>query len=80
MEEKLQSVIELIDELIDDQFIPKNVREKLGRMKVNLSEDIELSLRINKCLDTLEEISNDSNLQSFTRTQLWNIASQLESI
>ncbi|MBU0461926.1 MAG: UPF0147 family protein, partial [Nanoarchaeota archaeon] len=38
----------------------------------------ELSIRINKALSELDEISDDTNLQAYTRTQIWNIASMLE--
>ena len=31
-------------------------------------------------LDEFDEISNDTNLQPYTRTQLWNVVSMLENI
>jgi uncharacterized protein (UPF0147 family) len=39
-----------------------------------------MSLRVDKAQQELEEISADANLQPFTRTQLWNIVSLLETI
>ena len=71
---------ELIEEITSDTQIPKNVREKLSRVIHALKEDTELSLKTTKALDILDELCNDSNVQAYTRTQLWNIASILESI
>ena len=37
-------------------------------------------MRVDKVRHALEEISEDSNLQPYTRTQIWNIASTLEKL
>lgn len=79
-EDDLNGIIEALKELQDDKTIPKNVRNRLLRIESILKEGTEASIKVNKALDELEEIQSDSNLQSFTRTQIWNIASLLESI
>jgi uncharacterized protein (UPF0147 family) len=38
------------------------------------------NIKVNKALSELDEISDDTNIQTFTRAQIWNIASMLERI
>ncbi len=79
-DERLQSVIESLEELRDDTTVQRNIKNKIAQIIETLSEEEELSIRINKALDELDEISNDNNLHSYTRTQIWNIVSMLEMI
>jgi len=37
-------------------------------------------MKVNKSLSELDEISNDINLPTFIRTQIWGIASMLEQL
>lgn len=80
MTEKTKEVIDALLEVANDNTIPKNVREKINNIITNLKHQDELSLKIDRALHELEEISEDSNLQAYTRTQVWNIASMLESL
>ncbi len=77
----IQQIINAIDELQNDNTVPKNVKTKLQNVTIILKGDEEnTSIKVNKALDELEEISDDPNIQSYTRTQIWNIVSLLESI
>ncbi|MCX6711071.1 MAG: UPF0147 family protein [Candidatus Woesearchaeota archaeon] len=78
--EKIVQVIELMKELENDSTVPRNVKAKIANAEKALSEDAELSLRVHKALNELDEISDDANMQPYTRTQVWNIVSVLESI
>lgn len=79
--EKIESIIEALTDLSNDTTIPKNVKQKLIEViDILKDEDYDLSLKVNKSLDLLEEISEDPALQSYTRTQIWNIVSLLESL
>ena len=44
-----------------------------------LQEDKEISIKINKALDELDEIGDDANMEPYTRSQIWNLVSALES-
>ncbi len=74
---------ELIEELImilEDDSIPKNVKLKIESAIAALQqEDIETSIRANKALQQLDDLSDDPNIPSYIRPQLWNIVSQLET-
>ncbi|PIN72797.1 hypothetical protein COV21_01025 [Candidatus Woesearchaeota archaeon CG10_big_fil_rev_8_21_14_0_10_45_5] len=78
--EKIAQVLELMKELENDSTVPRNVKAKIANAEKALSEDAELSLRVHKALNELDEISDDANMQPYTRTQVWNIVSVLESI
>ena len=67
-------------ELEHDNTVPKNIKTKMGEIIAVLKDETEVSIRVNKALHELDEISDDSNLQAFTRTQIWNIASMLETV
>ena len=81
-ERKVQTVtgiIASISELQDDSTVPKNVKEKVQKILETLKDEkAELSMRVDKALQILDDVAEDSNLQSYTRTQIWNIVSMLE--
>jgi uncharacterized protein (UPF0147 family) len=79
-DKKIEGVLELIAELQDDSSVPRNVKDKLQSCVNALQEECSFSLRIDKVRHTLEDISEDSNMQSYTRTQIWNISSHLEKL
>lgn len=75
---------ELIQELVtilEDTAIPKNVRQKIESAIAMLQEkEVEKSIRANKALQELDDLSNNPNIPSYIRPQLWNVVSQLETI
>jgi len=80
MPERTKAVIDALLEVSNDSTIPKNVREKVNNIIQSLKQEDELSMKIDRALHDLEAISEDSNLQSYTRTQVWNIVSMLETM
>ena len=76
----LDGVVGSLSELKEDATVPRNVRNHIQNIINNLKNGVELSIKVNKALNDLGEISNDVNLQSYTRTQIWNIMSVLEKI
>lgn len=77
---ELDNVITSLSEVQADATVPKNVRSKLDLIIETLGQDTELSTKINKALNGLDEIASDVNLNSYTRTQLWNVMSMLEKL
>lgn len=69
-----------LQELENDINIAKNIKIKIKNIINMLKEDTELSIKINKALNELDEISNEPNLEAYTRTQIWNVVSILEKI
>ena len=79
-EEYINKVVVELKELLEDTSVPKNVKESIERVIKILEENGDMSLKINKALNGLDEIADDINMQSYTRTQIWNIVSMLEKV
>ena len=78
---RVQSIIESMQEIASDNTVPRNVKEKLHLLvKVLQNESEDILLRKDKALSELDEIEEDTNLQAYTRTQIWNLVSVLEMI
>lgn len=78
--EDIDKSIEILSELQLDASIPKNVRIRIEHIINALKEDAETPIKKNKALSELDKIADDSNLQPYTRTQVWNVVSILEKI
>lgn len=77
----IESVIDMINEIIEDRSVPKNVKIKLENAQNHLKNDKEeISIRTGSAISILDEVSNDQNIPNYTRTQIWNIVSMLEVI
>ena len=81
MDERVVNIISALEELQVDTTIPRNVKTKIEIIvKALKNEEEEFIIRKDKALNELDEISEDTNIQSYTRTQVWNIVSALEMI
>ena len=78
--EEIGNVVATLSELKDDITVPKNVRLKVEKVTKLLNEETEIDIKVSKALNELEEIADDVNLQSYTRSQVWNVISALEKI
>ena len=76
---ELGAVIRCMSELCEDPTLPKNIKDKLEFLMELLAQPIDFSLRISRALHELEELAEDKNLQSYTRTALFNLISSLEA-
>ena len=77
---EIKSIVERLSEIIDDGSVPKNVRTHIQKIILSLKDGNELSINVNKALNQLDELSSDVNIQSYTRTQIWNVVSTLEKL
>ncbi len=81
MEEKVKKAIELLDQIADDNSIPRNIRRGAAEAKERLLNDKEpLDVRASSVIFIMDELANDQNLPMHGRTVVWNILSQLEAI
>jgi len=79
--QKIDEVIGVLQEVMDDQTVPRNVKARLETSIQTLKNGSEeISIRVDKVIQDLDEIANDTNTQSYTRSQIWNILSLLESL
>lgn len=79
-DERLTGIINALEELAQDNTVPRNIKAQVANIIEFLKEDEELPVRVNKALSELDVISDDTNIQPYTRTQIWNIASMLEML
>ena len=80
MTQKLEQAIELLTQIIEDKSVPRNIRENTLKAKESLeSKEKDITIKVDKALQLLDEISNDPNLSTYTRTQVWSVSTLLES-
>lgn len=80
-EKKLKQITTVLDQVIGDTSVPRNIRKSAEEVKnILLNEKEELGIKISSALYILEEISNDRNLPIHTRSLIWNVASELETV
>src|SRR3989338_4931489 len=75
----ISAIYSMLDEIVQDRTVPKNIRSAVEQVKASLTNDKqELAVRINGAVSILDEISGDPNIPVYSRTQIWNIVSMLE--
>ncbi|MFB6204165.1 MAG: UPF0147 family protein [Candidatus Nanohaloarchaea archaeon] len=77
----VESLVQRMRDLADKNGVPSNVSEMLEEASQYLEdEEKDLSVRVNSASSILDEISNDPNIKQHTRTEIWNLASKVESL
>ena len=72
--------VELLLQIHEDQTVPKNIREHVKTAIQLLEGDTpDPKVKVSKALDELDSISDDTNIPIYTRTQVWQAVSLLES-
>lgn len=80
MEDYLEPIANALKQVVEDRSVPSNIKEDCREcIEILDDEDEELSVKVNSCTSILDEVSNDANIPMYTRTQIWNIVSMLES-
>ena len=79
--EIMRQCIDVLDRIINDDSVPRNIRRNADNMKNILSNEKEPpSRRAALVISKLDEIGNDPNVPIHTRTLIWGLSSQLETI
>ncbi len=77
----VDAVSQQMRDMADKESIPSNVSEMLLEAAQELeNEERDLSVRVNSASSILDEVSNDPNIRQHTRTEIWNLASKVESL
>ena len=74
----LTPALSLLDTIINDRTVPKNIRKAAEDSKSTLTSSQAEQVRISTAIHILDEITNDPNMPVYTRTQIWNVVSMLE--
>ncbi len=69
------------EKILNDENVPKNIKSKITDIISTLnSQENTQEFKTNKALQELDEVSEETNIPEHTRTQIWGIASLLESL
>ncbi|NOR60481.1 MAG: hypothetical protein GQ469_07620 [Methanosarcinales archaeon] len=80
-DEIIKQCTEVIERIISDDSVPKNIRRSADEIRtILLKEEDSQSIRAALSIRILDDISTDQNLPLHTRTLIWNLAGQLETI
>ncbi|MEA1945556.1 MAG: UPF0147 family protein [Euryarchaeota archaeon] len=81
IKETVEQCSVILDNILNDTSVPRNIRRAADDVKGILSNQEEsISFRAATSLNILNKITNDPNMPLHTRTLVWNLASQLEMI
>ena len=75
----IQTIMNSLAMIEEDMSVPKNVRSKIkDAMSLLLDENGKsTAIKIDQVMQQLDELNDDPNLSSYTRTQIWNVVSTL---
>ena len=79
MEAQVEELIALMDNVIEDTSVPRNIRKTVEEAKNKVEAQAETT-NLSMAIYMLDDISNDINMPSHTRTEIWDIISKLEAI
>lgn len=77
----IQEILEILTVIEEDNSVPRNVRVKIKSAMAMLegSNGSTMNMTFDKILQELDDLSEDPNLPTYTRTQIWSLVSSLES-
>ncbi|MBI4159183.1 UPF0147 family protein [Candidatus Woesearchaeota archaeon] len=79
IKDELNDIITILQSIKEDNTVPKNVKSRIDSTIGSLNSENEVSLRIDKALQELSEISNDPNVPAYTRIEILNLISLLST-
>lgn len=80
VEKDIQEIHSMMESLLTDSSIPKNVRKAISDAKTRLEGEDDIIVKISAAVYLIESIGDDINMPSHARTQVWALMSALESV
>ncbi len=79
--ESMKGAIETLNQIASNNSTPKTIRKSISYLIGDLSkEEYSLSVRAANTISLLDDVTQDPNMPSYVRTQLWQAVSKLDSI
>lgn len=80
-ESKRAQIVSILESVSNDPGTPRNIR-RIAKSAADTLFDEKYSpaVRVANAIDKIEEVLQDPNMPQFTRVQLWNAISLLETI
>jgi len=79
-ETDISFVSELMEAVIQDTSVPRNIRKVVEDSKEKIESSEEMGVNVSSAIYLLDDISNDINMPAHTRTEIWTIISELENL
>ena len=73
MLDEIKTIVSILENIKDDETVPKNVRSRINKTLISINEQKELNITVDKAIEELDEVSNDANLPVYTRIEIMNI-------
>ncbi|MDO8554007.1 MAG: UPF0147 family protein [Candidatus Micrarchaeota archaeon] len=80
MKDNIDQIAEMLSTLTEDTTIPKNIRKALSEARDRLKGSDDANIKVSAAVYLIESISEDINMPSHARTQVWAVMSMLESL
>ena len=79
--ESMKGAIETLDQITSSNSTPKTIKKSITDLVADLNNpEYSLSVRAANTISLLDDVTQDPNMPSYVRTQLWQAVSKLESI
>jgi len=79
--ESMKEAIQTLNLIASSNSTPKTIKKSVLELVVDLSKEGDsLSVRAANIISLLDDVTQDPNMPSYVRTQLWQAVSKLESI
>jgi len=77
----MKEAIDTLNLIVSTNSTPKTIKKSVTDLVVDLvKEEDSLSVRAANTISLLDDVTQDPNMPSYVRTQLWQAVSKLESI
>lgn len=80
LKKEVQEVLDRMGELSNDRSVPRNIRNTILEAIEKTKQKEKAGINYSTAIYILDDISNDINMPSHARTDIWEIISMLESI
>jgi len=79
--ESMKEAIETLNQIVSSNSTPKTIKKSITDLIADLNnQEYSLSVRAANTISLLDDVTQDPNMPSYVRTQLWQAVSKLESI
>ena len=77
----MKEAIDTLNLIVSTNSTPKTIKKSVTDLVTDLiKEEYSLSVRAANTISLLDDVTQDPNMPSYVRTQLWQAVSKLESI
>jgi len=81
IKQSMKEAIDTLNQITSSNSTPKTIKKSITDLIADLNNpEYSLSVRAANTISLLDDVTQDPNMPSYVRTQLWQAVSKLESI